>query len=97
MSSVTRARPTADQWTEHYRRMAEGCMLGKKVYVVKTDRGDSNKTGEESIKMVSQAAAVLERAKDEAAEHKARTKETKKRPIKKRRVGTSEDDIFLSY
>jgi len=74
--------------------MAEGCMLGKKVYVVKTDRGDSNKTGEESIKAVTQAATVLEQAKDAFAEQKAQTKQTKKRPIKTRRVGTSEDDIF---
>jgi hypothetical protein len=96
MSSAARlrARPTADQWTEHYRRMAEGSMLGKTVFIVKSGRGQSSKTGEESIKAVTQAATVLEQAKDAFAEQKAQTKQTKKRPIKTRRVGTSEDDIF---
>jgi hypothetical protein len=96
-SSVARlrARPTADQWSEHYRRMSEGRMAGKTVYTLKSGRGgSSNKTGEESIKAVSQAATALEQAKDAFAEQKARTKETKKRPIKTRRIGTNEDDIF---
>ena len=28
------AAATADQWSEHYRRMSEGSMVGKTVYMV---------------------------------------------------------------
>jgi hypothetical protein len=96
MSSVIRlrARPTSDQWGEHYRRMSEGSMVGKTVYTLKSGRSDSQKTGKDSIKVVTQAATALEQTKDAFAEQKARTKETKKRPIKTRRIGTNEDDIF---
>jgi len=40
------AAATADQWSEHYRRMSEGSMVGKTVYVVKTGRVGGEKTEE---------------------------------------------------
>ena len=92
MSSADRLRdaPTVDEWTDHYRRMAEGSMIGKSVYVVKTKRGDARKKPEHSIKAVTQAAAVLEQTKDALAEQKARARNRKRT----RRIDTSEDDLF---
>jgi hypothetical protein len=90
MSSADRLRdaPTVDDWTDHYRRMAEGSMIGKSVYIVKTKRGDARKKPEQSIKAVTQAASVLEQTKDALAEQKARKKK------RARRIDTSEDDLF---
>jgi len=90
MSRADRLRdgPTVDDWTDHYRRMAEGSMIGKSVYIVKTKRGDARKKPEQSIKAVTQAAAVLEQTKDALAEQKARKKK------RARRIDTSEDDLF---
>ena len=91
MSSADRLRdaPTVDEWTDHYRRMAQGSMIGKNVYVVKTKRDDARKKKpEHSIKAVTQAAAVLEQTKDALAEQKARNRK------RTRRIDTSEDDLF---
>ena len=91
MSRADRLRdgPTVDDWTDHYRRMAEGSMIGKSVYIVKTKRGDARKKKpEQSIKAVTQAASVLEQTKDALAEQKARKKK------RARRIDTSEDDLF---
>ena len=93
MSSADRLRdaPTVDEWTDHYRRMVQGSMIGKNVYVVKTKRdNDARKRKPEhhSIKAVTQAAAVLEQTKDALAEQKAAKRK------RARRVDTSEDDLF---
>ena len=90
MSRADRLRdaPTVDDWTDHYRRMAEGSMIGKSVYIVKTKRGDARKKPEQSIKAVTQAASVLEQTKDALALEKARKKK------RARRTDTSEDDLF---
>jgi len=90
MSSADRLRdaPTVDDWTDHYRRMAEGSMIGKNVYIVKTKHVDARKKPEQSIKAVTQAASVLEQTKDALAEQKARKKK------RARRIDTSEDDLF---
>ena len=92
MSSADRLRdaPTVDEWTDHYRRMVQGSMIGKNVYVVKTKRDNDarKRKPEHSIKAVTQAAAVLEQTKDALAEQKAAKRK------RTRRVDTSEDDLF---
>jgi len=92
MSSADRLRdaPTVDEWTDHYRRMAQGSMIGKNVYVVKTKRDNDarKRKPEHPIKAVTQAAAVLEQTKDALAEQKAAKRK------RTRRVDTSEDDLF---
>ena len=94
MSSANRLRdaPTVDEWIDHYRRMAEGSMIGKSVYIVKTKRGDARKKTEQPIKAVTQAASVLEQTKDALAEQKARAKDRNRK--RARRIDTSEDDLF---
>ncbi len=65
--SSTPAAATADQWSEHYRRMSEGSMAGNTVYVVKTGQVGGEKT-EEPMAYMSLGDAALEQAKDAAVE-----------------------------